>query len=156
MKNRTIGILTCGVIAGGFIHSGVAFAQLAPRVQINSEGAPTNDLPMADLQAFDEFSAAHPEIVRELSHNPRLLSNESFIRKNPPLRDFLASHTELRAKLIENPGDFLPLAHGAKHHKAAPAAGGKSGNSAKSDHSGASAPIATPSGAPVAGSSSGN
>lgn len=146
MKNRTIGILALGVIATGSINVDVALAQSTP--QIRSEGAPTNDLPMADLQAFDEFSAAHPEIVRELSHNPRLLRNQSFVEKNPSLRDFLASHTELRAKLIENPGDFLPLAHGANRHKTAPT------SSATSHSSAASAPIATPSGAPVAGSSS--
>lgn len=146
MKNRTIGILALCVIATGSIDGGVALAQSTP--QISSEGAPTNDLPMADLQAFDEFSAAHPEIVRELCHNPRLLRDQSFVEKNPSLRDFLATHTELRAKLIENPGDFLPLTRGAKRHKTAPAA------AATSHRSDASAPMATPSGAPVAGSSS--
>jgi hypothetical protein len=69
--------------------------------------APTSDLPLADYQAFDTFAVAHPEVVSELSHRPELLKSDAYLTKHPELRDFLDSHAELRASLIEDPGDFL-------------------------------------------------
>ncbi len=68
---RVVMVLTVGLIAGVLAGHQKAFAQ-GGQVEISSAGAPTSDLPMADLQAFDQFRAAHPEIVQALSRNPKL------------------------------------------------------------------------------------
>lgn len=75
--------------------------------EVSTKTAPTSDLPLADYQAFDTFAVAHPEVVSELSHRPDLLKSDAYLTKHQELRDFLDSHSELRANLIENPGDFL-------------------------------------------------
>lgn len=81
--------------------------QPSPPPTVSAEGAPIGDLPLADYQAFDSFGVAHPEIVSALSHNPKLIEDDSYLSKHPELRDFLASHAELRSAFIEDPGDFL-------------------------------------------------
>jgi len=81
--------------------------QSTPPPIITSEGAPTRDLPIADYQAFDGFAVAHPDIVRELCHRPRLIEDGDYLARHSELRDFLASHAELRAAMIEDPGNFL-------------------------------------------------
>jgi hypothetical protein len=81
--------------------------QPTPALTVATEGALTGDLPLADYQAFDTFAVAHPEIVSELSHNPKLIENDHYLSKHTELQGFLASHAELRSALIEDPGDFL-------------------------------------------------
>src|SRR5689334_24305180 len=98
------GVQTCALpiwlIAGLLATQPKAFAQ-GGQVQISSEGAPTSDLPMADLQAFDQFRADHPEIAHALSHNPKLISSKSFQAKNPALRDFLSAHSGVETAFAE-------------------------------------------------------
>src|SRR5216683_2100564 len=83
MKRVAI-VLTVGLIAGLLAGHQKAFAQ-GGQVEISSAGAPSSDLPMADLQAFDQFRAAHPEIVHALSRNPKLIDSKSFQDKPPAL-----------------------------------------------------------------------
>lgn len=73
----------------------------------SSAGAPSSDLPLADYQAFDQFAAAHPEIISDLSHNPQLVEDSGYLARHPELRNFLSSHSELRSALINDPGDFI-------------------------------------------------
>jgi len=158
---RVAMVLTVGLIAGLLSGQPQAFAQ-GGQVQISSEGAPTSDLPMAELQAFDQFRADHPEIVRALSRNPKLISSKSFQDKNPALRDFLSAHSGIETAFAEDPGNFIPpsRAMGAarhRHHKAAKEsaakAGGEGGAGASAASSPAGAPAAEGGGAPEAGGS---
>lgn len=159
---RVVMVLTVGLIAGLLAAHPKAFAQ-GGQVQISSEGAPTSDLPMADLQAFDQFRADHPEIVHALSHNPKLISSKRFQDKNPALRDFLSAHSGIETTFAEDPGNFIPpgrgmgAAHHRRHHKAAKEsaakAGGEGGAAAAAASSPAGAPAAEGGGAPEAGGS---
>jgi len=79
----------------------------AAPLTVTSQGAPASDLPLADYQAFDNFAIAHPDIISELSHHPQRLKNHDYLDKHPELRDFLATHTELRGALIDDPGNFI-------------------------------------------------
>jgi hypothetical protein len=101
-----VGNFAVAILIGGLPLATPATAQNSPP-PITAEGAPTGDLPLADYQAFDSFAVAHPEIVSELSHNPGLIENKHYLSKHQELRDFLASHAELRSALIQDPGDFL-------------------------------------------------
>lgn len=99
-------------------------SRLSP--EIDAQGAPVGDLPLADYQAFDAFAATHPEIVSDLNHQPRLIEDDEYLTKHAELRDFLASHSELRAAMIEDPGNFLASQSGrraddgASHEELAP------------------------------------
>ncbi|MGH7932540.1 MAG: hypothetical protein ACREQN_05165 [Candidatus Binataceae bacterium] len=122
---RALALMTATLVTAMFGFAGTGFAQntAQPQVEISSAGAPSTDLPVAQYQAFDQFRADHPEIVGELSRNPRLLKSESFQAKNPALRDFLSSHPQMKSEMEENPGDFLPLEANAeaqvspRHHR---------------------------------------
>jgi hypothetical protein len=155
----TVGLLIAGLLAG----QPKAFAQ-GGQAQISSEGAPTSDLPMADLQAFDQFRADHPEIVHALSHNPKLISSKKFQDKNPALRDFLSAHSGIETAFAEDPGNFITPGRGMgaahhrrRHHKAAKEsaakAGGEGGAASSAASSPAGAPAAEGGGAPEAGGS---
>lgn len=148
---RVIMVLTVGLIAGLLAAHPKAFAQ-GGQVQISSEGAPTSDLPMADLQAFDQFRADHPEIVHALSRNPKLISSKSFQAKNPALHDFLSAHSGIETAFAEDPGNFIPpgrgmgAAHHRRHHKAAKESAAKAGG----EGGAAAAAASSPEGAPAA------
>ena len=148
---RVIMVLTVGLIAGLLAAHPKAFAQ-GGQVQISSEGAPTSDLPMADLQAFDQFRADHPEIVHALSRNPKLISSKSFQAKNPALHDFLSAHSGIETAFAEDPGNFIPpgrgmgAAHHRRHHKAAKESAAKAGG----EGGAAAAAASSPAGAPAA------
>jgi hypothetical protein len=102
-------VLVWGVpVLGVLVTAAPSLAQHpSPPPTVSAEGAPIGDLPLADYQAFDSFGVAHPEIVSALSHNPKLIEDDNYLSKHPELRDFLASHAELRSAFIEDPGDFL-------------------------------------------------
>ena len=159
---RVVIVLTVGLIAGLLAGHQEAFAQ-GGQVIISSEGAPSSDLPMADLQAFDQFRAAHPEIVHALSRNPKLIDSKSFQDKHPALRDYMSAHSGFEAAFEEDPGNFIPpsrgmgAAHHRRHHKAAKEsavkAGGEGGASAPAASSPAGAPASEGGSAPEAGGS---
>jgi hypothetical protein len=158
---RVVMVLTVGLIAGLLAGQPKAFAQ-GGQVEISSAGAPSSDLPMADLQAFDRFRAAHPEIVHALSRNPKLIDSKSFQDKHPALRDYMSAHGGFEAAFEEDPGNFIPPSRGmgAAHHRRHKAAkgsavkeGGEGGASAAAASSPAEAPAAEGGSAPEAGGS---
>jgi hypothetical protein len=79
----------------------------APPPTIISIGAPSSDLPLADYQAFEKFAAGHPEIINDLSRDPRLVEDRDYLAGHPDLSGFLATHAELKDSLIANPGNFI-------------------------------------------------
>jgi len=158
---RVVMVLTVGLIAGVLAGHQKAFAQ-GGQVEISSAGAPTSDLPMADLQAFDQFRAAHPEIVQALSRNPKLIDSKSFQDKHPALHDYMSAHSGFEAAFEENPGNFIPPSRGmgAGHHRrhkaateSAAKAGGEGGAAGAAASSPAGAPASEGGGAPEAGGS---
>lgn len=80
----------------------------APMVTIFSAGAPTTDLNMNGYRAFDRFAQAHPNIVRQLSHNPLLINDPSYARRHPAFAEFLRDHPKVAEDMAENPGNYLP------------------------------------------------
>ncbi len=115
MNQKSAAALMIGSVAGVLLLVQPAFARAqTPKLIIENEGAPTNDLPMADYQAFDSFSAQHPEIIGQISRNPQLMHSESYLAKNPELKTFLDSHPEVRDALRKHPGNFLPLSRGGE------------------------------------------
>jgi hypothetical protein len=87
--------------APAVIHSG--------NTDIVFESAGTNGIPTDRYQAFDQFATEHPADVRALAHNPRLIKNESFIKKHAALADFLRAHPDVASDFAENPGNYVDM-----------------------------------------------
>jgi hypothetical protein len=103
-----LGSLAVMIIVGALAAAPVVYAQdSAPPPSAASQGAPANDLPLADYRAFDQFASAHPEIITDLGRNSQLIEDREYLAKHPELRDFLGTHAELRGALIKDPGDFI-------------------------------------------------
>lgn len=85
----------------------VATTTSTPRVEILSAGAPPTDLNLSGYQAFDQFAQEHPEIVRQLHRNPRLVNDPSYARKHPAFAQFLRDNPKVAEDLAENPGNYL-------------------------------------------------
>jgi hypothetical protein len=97
------------IVAGALVAALRTQAQESapPPPSVSSRGVSGNDLPLADYQAFDQFTSAHPEIASALGHNPQLIENHYYLANHPELRNFLSTHAELRGALIKDPGDFI-------------------------------------------------
>jgi hypothetical protein len=107
MGLKGVSLAAAAIMIGSVFPAGTALAQHSSAPAVSAEGAPVGDLPLADYHAFDGFAVAHPEIVSDLSHNPKLVEDDGYLSKHPELRDFMTSHVELRSAFIEDPGDFL-------------------------------------------------
>jgi hypothetical protein len=66
-------------------------------------------LPTAGQVArFDNgYLDEHPEVARQLSHDPRLVDNPQFLANHPGLQSYLAQHPQLRAELEHHPDRFM-------------------------------------------------
>ena len=49
----------------------------------------------------------HPEVARQLAHNPELVDNESWMANHPELRGYLSNHPEVRRELKHHPKAFM-------------------------------------------------
>jgi len=61
----------------------------------------------AELENFDNFLDSHPQIRAELTKNPGLANDPSFVAQHPPLGQFLQSHPNVAVALRSNPGYFV-------------------------------------------------
>jgi hypothetical protein len=96
------------MLVGALATAIAAQAQISTRrPNIKLIGAPSSDLPLADYQAFDKFAAAHPDIINDLSRDPRLMKDRDYLAGHPDLTGFFATHAELRDSLVANPGNFI-------------------------------------------------
>jgi hypothetical protein len=60
------------------------------------------------VSRFDEgYLDKHPEVARELSHNPALADNPQFLASHPGLGSYLANHPKVRADLQQHPYRFM-------------------------------------------------
>jgi hypothetical protein len=76
------------------------------------ERAGTVGLPMERYRAFDEFAAEHPDIVEALTKNPRIMTDEHYLKAHPALEGFFQKHPDVRTDFANNPGNYvdMPLA----------------------------------------------
>jgi len=49
----------------------------------------------------------HPEVARQLGHNPQLADNPRFLATHPGLDGYLANHPEVRTELLQHPDRFM-------------------------------------------------
>ena len=75
----------------------------------------TQDLNLAELQAFDQLATANRKMSRRLAANPHLADNESFLRRWPELNAFFAKYPGSKERFLADPGNYL--ADVSMHHR---------------------------------------
>ncbi len=61
-----------------------------------------------EVARFDEgYLDQHPEVARQLGHDPRLADNPQFLATHPGLDAYLAAHPGVRTELQEHPDRFM-------------------------------------------------
>ena len=65
------------------------------------------DINRQELENFDRFLDAHPQIKSDLTRNPSLVNEGRYLQDHAELREFLASHNGVREELREYPGAFM-------------------------------------------------
>jgi hypothetical protein len=83
---------------------------------IEAGGASDADLNVARYKAWDEFQSSHPEVARELKHNPRLTRSPEFLNKHPELKQLFESNAGMQEDMIHNPGNYMARMSWAGHH----------------------------------------
>ncbi len=76
-------------------------------VIIEGGGGSTADLNVARYKAWDEFRSNHPEIVREIRRNPRLVGSQSFLRRHPALARLFDSNPGMQQSMMRYPGNYV-------------------------------------------------
>jgi hypothetical protein len=69
-------------------------------------------------QHWDEFAQNNPQIVRQLSFNPRLINDPDYARNHPEFEQFLKDNPKVAEDLAEHPGNYMPeveIARGVTH-----------------------------------------
>jgi len=74
---------------------------------IEGGGAPDADFNVARYKAWDEFRSSHPEVVRDLTHNPRLAGSSSFVNRHPELKQLFESNAGLQQDMLRHPGNYV-------------------------------------------------
>jgi hypothetical protein len=91
---------------------------------IEAGGASDADLNMARYKAWDDFESSHPDIARELRHNPRMIRSSAFVNKHPDLKQLFESNAGMKEDMMRNPGNYMArmsAGHHRLHHHGASA-----------------------------------
>lgn len=93
---RTLTALTAALILSGtFASAGMA--------QYPNPGITRGEVARFDNGYLDE----HPEVARQLGHNPRLVDNPQFLATHPGLDSYFANHPGVRTELQAHPDRFM-------------------------------------------------
>ena len=60
--------------------------------------------------SFGSFLGTHSAIAHQLSNNPSLANDQSYLQSHPELQSYLSTHPEVRNELMQNPQEFLKSA----------------------------------------------
>ncbi len=77
--------------------------------QSTSSGATTSASDTDHAHPFrnlDHFLDHHPQVRKELNHNPRLANDPAFLQKHPHFANFLAHHPHVKQGLARHPYRF--------------------------------------------------
>ncbi len=120
------GALALAIAVPVFAQSDVNSANNSPtqtaaasggNIIIEAGGASDADLNMARYKAWDDFQKIHPEVARELKHNPRLARSSEFVSHHPELKQLFESNAGMEEDMIRNPGNYLArMSSAGRHH----------------------------------------
>jgi hypothetical protein len=69
--------------------------------------AQDSDTTKKQIHQFDVFLDSRPKLGSELTHNPTLVKDPTFLKKNPELANYLKTHKDIGTELNENPTAFM-------------------------------------------------
>jgi len=76
--------------------------------EIRAAGQNTGkDINQTELQNFHSFLNGHAQIRADLTKNPALINDSSYLQKHPQLAQFLQAHPGVAEQVKRNPGAFL-------------------------------------------------
>ena len=75
--------------------------------QEDQNAARKDDITGSELRNWDAYLDKHKDVQADLSKNPKLIDDPSYLAKHPHLRDFLEHHPNTREELKENPKLFM-------------------------------------------------
>jgi hypothetical protein len=84
---------------------------------VEAGGASDADLNMARYRAWDEFESSHPEVARELRHNPRMARSSAFVNRHPELKQLFESNAGMQEDMMRNPGNYMARMSAGHHHQ---------------------------------------
>jgi GrpB-like predicted nucleotidyltransferase (UPF0157 family) len=65
-----------------------------------------DDITRGQLDDYNRFADAHPEIAEQLRKDPNLLRDQQYVGNHPALQDYLRDHPEIRDEMVQNPAAF--------------------------------------------------
>jgi len=65
------------------------------------------DATRSEMRNFDQYLDQHKDVRADLTKNPNLINDPSYIAKHPHLKAFLEQHPNTRQELKENPSAFM-------------------------------------------------
>ena len=102
-----------------FMHDEHYYEQFENRVSApqGSHGYPN----AGEGAGFDNrYLDRHPEVARQLSHNPGLVDNPQFLATHPGLDNYLAGHPGVRTELQQHPDQFMNAEQKYEHYENGP------------------------------------
>jgi len=111
---RTVTILSAALLGTALavpLMARPALAQAAPVTTGYGEHHPY-------VQSFDGYLDRHPDVSRQLSHDPRLIDDPAYLAKHPELRDYLRDHPRVAASFRRHPDRFMHREHIYDHKEA--------------------------------------
>ena len=85
---------------------------------IEAGGASDADLNIARYKAWDEFQSSHPEVARELRHNPRMAGSAAFLNRHSELKELFESNAGMQKDMMHNPGNYMArMSSMSGHHR---------------------------------------
>ena len=65
------------------------------------------DVTRSEMRNFDQYLDKHQDVRNDLTKNPNLINDPSYLAKHPHLKAFLEQHPNTREELKENPSAFM-------------------------------------------------
>src|ERR1700674_3449905 len=63
------------------------------------------------VEGFDGYLDRHPEVRRQLSHDPRLIDDPAYMANHPELREYMHEHPRAAADFRRHPDHFMHREH---------------------------------------------
>lgn len=78
-------------------------------VAIEFKAADTSDIDTQKLKTWDDFANQHPNIAKDLAHQPKLINDDGYAKGHPELATFFSAHPDIRQAMAENPGNYIAI-----------------------------------------------
>jgi hypothetical protein len=76
--------------------------------------ATANDINVQMLRDFENVKQGDRKVASDIARSPEVVENASYVAKHPALQAFLEKYPDVRAEIVENPGNFVTPVAGSK------------------------------------------